>query len=100
MHMSAFGGKADMTVCGNPLSRSLLGVICGRRDLIATHAFHPSTKSGNGYRYFPESSSVSRPPAKRSPYCRRAAKPPGKRPPLGAVSFLALFFKFQEQGIR
>ena len=22
-HMSAFGGKADMTVCGNPLSRSL-----------------------------------------------------------------------------
>src|SRR5262249_6023088 len=25
-HMSAFGGKADMTVCGSPLSRSLLGV--------------------------------------------------------------------------
>jgi len=25
-HMSAFGGKADITVCGNPLSRSLLGV--------------------------------------------------------------------------
>ena len=24
-HMSAFRGKADMTVCGNPLSRSLLG---------------------------------------------------------------------------
>ena len=24
--MSAFGGKADITVCGNPLSRSLLGV--------------------------------------------------------------------------
>jgi hypothetical protein len=23
--MSAFGGKADMTLCGNPLSRSLLG---------------------------------------------------------------------------
>jgi hypothetical protein len=23
--MSAFGGKADMTICGNPLSRSLLG---------------------------------------------------------------------------
>jgi hypothetical protein len=23
--MSAFGGKADMTVCGYPLSRSLLG---------------------------------------------------------------------------
>jgi len=25
-HMSAFGGKADMPVFGNPLSRSLLGV--------------------------------------------------------------------------
>src|SRR4029453_8947382 len=25
LHMSAFGGKADMTVCGKPLSRSLLG---------------------------------------------------------------------------
>jgi hypothetical protein len=24
--MTAFEGKADMTVCGNPLSRSLLGV--------------------------------------------------------------------------
>jgi hypothetical protein len=24
--MSAFGGKADMTLCGNPRSRSLLGV--------------------------------------------------------------------------
>src|SRR5262249_50385981 len=26
LHMSAFGGKADTTVCGSPLSRSLLGV--------------------------------------------------------------------------
>ena len=26
LHMSAIGGKADMTVCGNPLLRSLLGV--------------------------------------------------------------------------
>ena len=25
-HMSAFGGKADMALCGNSLSRSLLGV--------------------------------------------------------------------------
>jgi hypothetical protein len=24
-HMSAFGGKADMTVCGNPLSRRYWG---------------------------------------------------------------------------
>jgi hypothetical protein len=26
LQMSAFEGKADMTFCGNPLSRSLLGV--------------------------------------------------------------------------
>jgi hypothetical protein len=26
LHMSAFGGKAEMTICGNPLLRSLLGV--------------------------------------------------------------------------
>jgi len=40
-HMSAFGGKADMTVCGNPLSRPLLGV--KRTSLFATHmsAFDP-----------------------------------------------------------
>ena len=31
-HMSAFGGKADMTVCGNPLLRSLLGA--KRHDLL------------------------------------------------------------------
>jgi len=35
LHMSAFGGKADMTVCGNPLSRSLLGV--KRTCLFALH---------------------------------------------------------------
>jgi hypothetical protein len=35
LHMSALGGKADMTVCGNPLSRSLLGV--KRTSLFATH---------------------------------------------------------------
>src|SRR5262249_32839173 len=34
-HMSAFGGKADMTLCGNPLSRSLLGV--KRTSLFAAH---------------------------------------------------------------
>ena len=34
-HMSAFGGKADMTVCGNPLLRSLLGA--KRTCLIALH---------------------------------------------------------------
>jgi hypothetical protein len=43
--MSAFGCKADMTVCGNPLSRSLLGV---KRTLsIALHmsAYDPKRTS-------------------------------------------------------
>jgi hypothetical protein len=34
-HMSAFGGKADMTACGNPLLRSLLGA--KRTCLFALH---------------------------------------------------------------
>src|SRR5262249_24036488 len=40
-HMSAFGGKADMTVCGNPLSRSLFGA--KRTCLLALYmpAFDP-----------------------------------------------------------
>jgi hypothetical protein len=33
--MSAFGCKADMNFCGNPLSRSLLGAKRTRSDLIA-----------------------------------------------------------------
>src|SRR6516164_9783548 len=39
--MSAFGGKADMTVCGSPLSRSLFGA--KRTCLFALHmsAFDP-----------------------------------------------------------
>jgi len=39
--MSAFGGKADMTFAGSPLSRSLLGV--KRTSLFALHmsAFDP-----------------------------------------------------------
>src|SRR5262245_35839984 len=43
--MSAFGGKADMTVCGCPLSRSLLGV--KRTWLFATHmsAYDPKRTS-------------------------------------------------------
>ena len=41
LHMSAFGTKADMTVCENPLSWSLLGA--KRTCLIAPHmsAFDP-----------------------------------------------------------
>jgi len=44
-HMSAFGAKADMTLCGNPLSRSLLGV--KRTSLFAAHmsAFDPNRTS-------------------------------------------------------
>jgi hypothetical protein len=44
-HMSAFGGKADMTLCGNPLLRSLLGV--KRTSLFAAHmsAFDPKRTS-------------------------------------------------------
>jgi hypothetical protein len=40
-HMSAFGGKGEMTFCGSPLSRSLLGV--KRTWLVALHmsAFDP-----------------------------------------------------------
>jgi hypothetical protein len=40
-HMSAFGGKADMACCGNPLSRLLLGV--KRTWAVALHmsAFDP-----------------------------------------------------------
>ena len=45
-HMSAFGGKADITFCGNTLSRSLLGV--KRTWLVAAHmsAFDPKRTSG------------------------------------------------------
>src|SRR5262245_25647656 len=44
-HMSAFGWKADMTLCESPLSRSLLGV--KRTWLIAPHesAFDPKRTS-------------------------------------------------------
>src|SRR5262245_33754976 len=35
LHMSAFGGKADMTVCGRPLSRSLTGA--KRTSVFAAH---------------------------------------------------------------
>jgi hypothetical protein len=37
--MSAFGGKADMTLCGNPLSRSLLGVKRTWRFALAFSSF-------------------------------------------------------------
>ena len=43
--MSAFGGKADMAFCGNPLSRSLLRV--KRTSAVALHmsAFDPKRTS-------------------------------------------------------
>jgi len=36
-----FGGKADMTVCGNPLSRSLLGAKRTCRFALHMSAFDP-----------------------------------------------------------
>ena len=44
--MSAFGGKADMTFCGSPLLRSLLGV--KRTSLFAAQisAFDPKRRCG------------------------------------------------------
>jgi hypothetical protein len=49
LHMSAFGGKADMTVCGNSLSRSLLGV--KRTWVLAPHmsAFDPKRTLATPY---------------------------------------------------
>jgi len=46
--MSAFGGKADMTLCGNPLLQSLLGV--KRTSLFAAHmsAFDPKRTWAGG----------------------------------------------------
>ena len=45
-HMSAFGGKADMTFCGISLSRSLLGVERTWRFAVRTSAFNPKRQSG------------------------------------------------------
>ena len=45
-HMSAFGVKADMAFCGNPLSRSLL--VAKRTWLVAAHSLL-LTQSGHGY---------------------------------------------------
>jgi hypothetical protein len=44
-HMSAFGGKADMTVCGISLSRSLLGVKRTWVDALQMSAFDPKRTS-------------------------------------------------------
>jgi len=48
--MSAFGGKADMTVCGNPLSRSLLGVKRTCRFALHMSAFDPKRTPCHGAR--------------------------------------------------
>src|SRR5262249_25463502 len=42
-HMSAFGGRADITVCGSPLSRPLLGV---KRTSAHVSAFDPKRTIG------------------------------------------------------
>src|SRR5262245_40927331 len=45
-HMSAFGGKADMTVCGCLLSRSLLGLKRTWALALHTSAFDPKRTCG------------------------------------------------------
>ena len=45
LHMSAFGGKADMAVCENPLLRSLLGVKRTCRFALQMSAFDPKRTS-------------------------------------------------------
>src|SRR5262245_48285390 len=44
--MSGFGGKADMTVCGSPLSRSLLGVKRTWARALHMSAFDPKRTLG------------------------------------------------------
>jgi hypothetical protein len=46
--MSAFGGKADMTVCGSPLSRSLSGVKRTCRFAAHMSAFGPKADIVSG----------------------------------------------------
>src|SRR5215472_16188346 len=46
LHMSAFGGEADMTVCGTPLSWSLLGTELG---IIFSMAALPLPKAVSNY---------------------------------------------------
>jgi len=45
LHMSAFGGKADMVICGISLSRSLLGVKRTLRFAAHMSAFDPKRTS-------------------------------------------------------
>ena len=45
--MSAFGGKADMTLCGNPLSRSLSGVKRTWPFAMQMSAFDPKRTFGD-----------------------------------------------------
>jgi hypothetical protein len=45
LHMSAFGGKADMTLCGNPLLRSLLGIKRTWRFAAHMSAYDPKRTS-------------------------------------------------------
>src|SRR5262249_10906727 len=46
LHMSAFGGKADMALCGNSLSQSLLGVKRTCFFALQMSAFDPKRTSG------------------------------------------------------
>jgi hypothetical protein len=57
-HMSAFGGKADMALCGNSLLRSLLGA--KQTWLIALHmsAFDPKRTSATAFKPLVEPSII------------------------------------------
>src|SRR5262245_65712589 len=48
--MSAFGGKADMTLCGNPLLRSLLGAKRTCRFALHMSAYDPKRTSAEPQR--------------------------------------------------
>ena len=58
-HMSAFGGKADMTLRGNPLLRSLLGV--KRTWLFAAQMSAYDPKRTSAYVASPPSSQLFEP---------------------------------------
>jgi len=61
LQMSAFGGKADMTVCGSPLSRSLLTV--KRTSAVALHMSASGPKRKSHPFYAPRTGWIIRPTA-------------------------------------
>src|SRR5262245_18684457 len=56
--MSVFGGKADMTMCGNPLLRSLLGAKRTCRFALHMSAYDPSALPKMSCPRFPKAVTV------------------------------------------